>query len=187
MFNRENSGAWDRSIQGSVFFAQIHADALSWEEAMVNAAVLYWRSDTALGTGITGTGTVAVGIVAAATGEVAIDGAGTVAVGIVAAATGEVAIDGTGTVAVGIVAAATGTVASGLAIDQSAFRWGENDGAPGAHTWKAAENTGISLSAGGVARLALQLAMTGDLASGVAKLQIEKNASGTWHDVTVEP
>jgi hypothetical protein len=78
-----------------------------------------------------------------------------------------------------------GTASATATVDQSTFRWGEDDGSESAHTWAAAESTNITAAKELTKLIRLQLNGTGDPASTAFKLQYSKN-SGAWTDVTVD-
>lgn len=69
------------------------------------------------------------------------------------------------------------------AVDQSAYRFYEDDGAEGAATPLAAENTPITMSAGDKARIRVQLNATGDPASFNPQLEFRKVGDTTWNRV----
>lgn len=74
--------------------------------------------------------------------------------------------------------AATGTS------EQTAFRFGVDDGNEASHTWAASENANLS-AATGTKLLRLQVDSTGDLASAAYTLRAQKNGSGGYLPVNV--
>lgn len=68
-------------------------------------------------------------------------------------------------------------------LDQTHFRWRNDDGSETTATWAAAENTGVSIAAGIPTRLRIQVQATNDPPSQGYKLQYRKVGDPTWLDV----
>lgn len=92
------------------------------------------------------------------------------------------AVTGTDTYATGV---GTFAEAASATIDQSAFRFYNDDGSESAMTGAAAESTNVTKSLATNVILRQQIAATGDPASTAYKLRYQKNGSGGYADVQV--
>jgi hypothetical protein len=72
-----------------------------------------------------------------------------------------------------------------VTVDQSAFRWGEDDGSESAHTWAAAENTNLTEEDNRTNLLRIQLEATDNPPSAAYVLRYQKNGSGGYSVVNV--
>lgn len=98
-----------------------------------------------------------------------------------------------GTYAVGVTAPAGQTYSiaalevkgSAVAIttEQEGFRWRNDDGTEAAATWKAAQDTTVTLAPGDKARLRFVVNTTGDTPSSQYKLQYRKVGAAAWRNV----
>lgn len=77
----------------------------------------------------------------------------------------------------------TGTFTTSAALDQSHFRWRNDDGSETTATWAAAEDTPISLAKNTPVRLRVEIGATGDPANAAYKLQYRKVGDSTWRDI----
>jgi len=77
-------------------------------------------------------------------------------------------------------------LSTAVVLTQSRFRWRNDDGSESGATWAEAEGDDETITPGGVRRLRMQVAATGNPASGVYKLQVRKQGAAAWTDVTVE-
>jgi hypothetical protein len=68
-------------------------------------------------------------------------------------------------------------------LDQTHFRWRNDDGSETTATWAAAEDTPISLAKNTPVRLRVEIGATGDPASAAYKLQYRKVGDSTWRDI----
>lgn len=76
-----------------------------------------------------------------------------------------------------------GATTSALALEQSRFRWRNDDGSETAATWAAAADTDITAAALTPKRLRVQVAATGDPSAKAFKLQYRKVGDADWKDV----
>lgn len=76
-------------------------------------------------------------------------------------------------------------VKTGIPIDQSAFRWGDDDGSESAHGWDQAENTNTTDTDNQTKLLRVQVEATGDPAAIAYTLRYQKNGSGGYVAVPV--
>ena len=87
--------------------------------------------------------------------------------------------DATGAISHGIYA----TYTVGSTLDQSHFRFRNDDGSETTATWAAAEDTPISLAKNTPVRLRVEIGATGDPANAAYKLQYRKVGDSTWRDI----
>lgn len=70
-----------------------------------------------------------------------------------------------------------------VSLDQSHFRFRNDDGSETTATWAAAEDTPISLAKNTPVRLRVEIGATNDPASAAYKLQYRKVGDSTWRDI----
>ena len=75
------------------------------------------------------------------------------------------------------------TAAASFSLEQSRYRFRNDDGSETTATWAAAEDTPISLATNTPVRLRVEIAATGDPASKAYKLQYRKVGDSTWRDI----
>jgi len=89
--------------------------------------------------------------------------------------------DATGVIGVSVFA--TYTPSAAVALDQTHYRFRNDDGSETTATWAAAEDTPISLAKNTPVRLRVEIGATGDPASAAYKLQYRKVGDSTWRDI----
>lgn len=72
---------------------------------------------------------------------------------------------------------------AGSTLDQTHFRWRNDDGSETTATWAAAEDTNVTIAALTPKRLRVEITATGDPASAAYKLQYRKVGDSTWRDI----
>ena len=68
-------------------------------------------------------------------------------------------------------------------LDQSHFRWRNDDGSETTATWAAAEDANVTIAALTPTRLRVEIGATNDPASAAYKLQYRKVGDSTWRDI----
>lgn len=73
--------------------------------------------------------------------------------------------------------------ASALVLEQEGFRWRNDDGSEATATWKAAQDTNVTVVPDAITRLRMLVNATGDPASARYKLQYRKVGAAAWRDM----
>lgn len=73
--------------------------------------------------------------------------------------------------------------AVGISLDQEGFRWRNDDGSEATATWKAAQDTNVTVNPDETARLRFIVNATGDPANAQYKLQYRKVGAASWRDI----